>query len=420
MKKRVVVTGLGVISPNGIGKEAFWEANLNGTSGVDYIEGLDVSDMSVKIAAQVKNFDPMAFMQEGVAKRADRFSHFGIAAAKLAMEDSGMDTEQLDKERAGVIFASGLGGALFHEEQMIRAIKANTVKVAPICVPKITPNAVAAQIAIQHGFLGPNYVVSTACASGNHAIGEAFRKIQHKEADVMVTGGAEAPLTLFTLSAFSALRTLSRAPCPPREASRPFDLNRDGFVMGEGGAALVLEDLDHALARHAPIYAEITGHGLTSGAYHMGMPGADGQDAARTMALALKDAALRPGDIDYINAHGTSTRANDLAETRAIKKVLGERAFQVPVSSTKSMIGHTIGAAGAMEAVISCLVIQNHRIPPTINYQEPDPECDLDYVPRKAREKAVRAVLSNSFGFGSVNACLIFQKYEKHRAAASS
>ena len=349
MKNRVVVTGLGVLSPNGIGKDAFWKANLNGSSGVDTLHGFDVSDMPSKVAAQVRDFDPRAFMHESVAKRADRFAHFGIAAAHMAMEDSGMNMERVDKERIGVIMGSGLGGTLFHEEQMIRAMRANSHKVVPICVPKISPNAVAAHIAIQYGLLGPNYVVSTACASGNHAIGEAFRKIQHGEADVMVTGGTEAPLTEYTFAAFSALRILSKAACPPQEASRPFDLRRDGFVMGEGGAALILEELDHALKRKARIYAEIVGYGLTSGAYHMVMPVADGEDAARTMVLALKDAALDPEDIDYINAHGTSTRANDIAETRAIKTAFGDRASHIPVSSTKSMIGHTIGAAGAIE-----------------------------------------------------------------------
>ncbi len=412
MKNRVVVTGLGVVSPNGIGKDVFWEANLSGSSGVDTIEGMDVSDLPSKVAAQVRDFDPRDFMHESVVKRADRFAHFGIAAAHMAMEDSGMNMERVDKKRTGVIMGSGLGGTLFHEQEMIRVMRANSNKVAPICVPKISPNAVAAHIAIQYGLLGPNYVVSTACASGNHAIGEAFRKIQHGEADVMVAGGTEAPLTEYTFAAFSALRILSKAARPPQEASRPFDLRRDGFVMGEGGAALILEESDHALKRKARVYAEIVGYGLTSGAYHMVMPVADGEDAARTMVLALNDAGLDPEDIDYINAHGTSTRANDIAETRAIKKTFGDRACHIPVSSTKSMIGHTIGAAGAIEAVVSCLAIQHHTIPPTINYEEPDPQCDLDYVPNQAREKAIRRVLSNSFGFGSVNACLIFQQYE--------
>lgn len=412
MKKRVVVTGLGVVSPNGIGKDAFWQANINGVSGVDRIEDFDVSDLRTKIAAQVKGFDPVDYMPKGVAKRADRFAHFGVAAAKLAIEDSGMNMERVDKERIGVIIGSGLGGTLFHEEQVIRAIKEKSHKVAPISVPKITPNAVAAHVAIQYGLLGPNYVVSTACASGNHATGEAFRKIQYGEADVMITGGTEAPLTEYTFAAFYALRTLSKAERPPQEASRPFDLGRDGFVMGEGGAILVIEDLDHALNRDASIYAEIVGYGLTSGASHMVMPVADGEDAARTMTLALKDSALDLEEIDYINAHGTSTLANDIAETKAIKKVFGSRAHQVPVSSTKSMIGHTIGAAGAIEAVVSCLTIQNQMIPPTINYEEPDPECDLDYVPNKARKAKIRTVLSNGFGFGSVNACLIIRKYK--------
>jgi 3-oxoacyl-[acyl-carrier-protein] synthase II len=279
-------------------------------------------------------------------------------------------------------------------------------------VPKITPNAVAAHIAIQYGLLGPNYVVSTACASGNHAIGEAYRKIQHGETEVMITGGTEAPLTEYTFAAFYALRTLSKSSRPPQEASRPFDLERDGFVMGEGGAALILEDLNHALNRGAPIYAEIIGYALTSGAHHMVMPVPDGEDAARTMEAALQDAGLNIREIDYINAHGTSTRANDIAETRAIRRVFGNHASRVPVSSTKSMIGHTIGAAGAIEAVVSCMTLQEGIIPPTINYEHPDPECDLDYVPNQARKADVRTVLSNAFGFGSVNACLIFSRMD--------
>ena len=341
------------------------------------IEGVDVSDLQTRIAAQVTDFHPESFMPEQVVRRADRFSHFGIAAAKMAIEDSGLDMDRIDRERAGVIFGSGLGGILFHEEQMLRAIRASTHKIHPLCVPKITPNAVAAQIAIQYGLLGPNYAVSTACASGNHAIGEAFRKIQHGEAELMITGGTEAPLTEYTFAAFHALRTLSRATCPPEEASRPFDVRRDGFVMGEGGAALVLEALDHAQARKAPVYGEVVGYGLTSGAYHMVMPVADGVDAARTMGLALRDAGLGIEDVDYINAHGTGTKANDIAETRAIRKVFEDLADRIPVSSIKSMIGHTIGAAGAIEAVASCLAMEQGMIPPTINYEEPDPECDL-------------------------------------------
>jgi 3-oxoacyl-[acyl-carrier-protein] synthase II len=320
-----------------------------------------------------------------------------------------MDLGAVDRERAGVVVGSGLGGTLFHEEEMIRAMRAGSHKLAPISVPKITPNAVAAHIAIAFGLLGPNYVVSTACASGSHAVGEASRKIRHGEADVMITGGTEAPLTEYTFAAFYALRTLSRSERPPQEASRPFDLGRDGFVLGEGGAALVLEESEHARKRGAPVYGEIAGYGITSGAYHMVMPVTDGEDAARSMALALKDADMDPEAVDYINAHGTSTRANDIAETRAIKKVFGDRAHRVPVSSTKSMIGHTIGAAGAFEAVVSCLALQRRVIPPTINYEEPDPECDLDYVPNEAREGKVGAVLSNSFGFGSVNASLVFR-----------
>lgn len=410
MKKRVVVTGLGVIAPNGIGKDAFWKSNINGISGVDKITTFDVSKLKTKFAAQVKGFEPSDYMPKDVAMRVDRFVHLGLAAAKMAIEDSGLDLTRHNKERIGVIIGSGLGGQLYHEEQLIVCLEKGPHKGNPITVPRVTPNAVAAHIAIQYGLLGPNFVISTACASGNHAIGEAFRKVQNNEASVIISGGTEAPLTQCMFGAFHALRVLSKADRPPQEASRPFDNERDGFVMGEGAAILVLENLNHALNRGAHIYAEITGYGLTSGAYHMVMPVKNGEDAARTMRLCLEDAKLKPQDIDHINAHGTSTRANDIAETKAIKSFFGDYAYNIPITSTKSMIGHTIGAAGAIEAVASCMAIEHQIIPPTINYENYDPECDLDYVPNRLKETAVNAVLSNSFGFGSVNACIVFQK----------
>lgn len=411
-KRRVLVTGLGVVAANGIDTAHFWESNTLGRSGIDKITSFDPSHYPSRVAAEVRNFDPLLYMSDKVAKRVDRFVHFGLASAKMGMDDSGLDLESEDPERIGVIIGSGLGGVLFHESQIMGAYEKESHRFNPLCVPRITPNAVAAHIAIQYGLLGPNFVISTACASGNHGIGEAYRKIQHHEADVVVSGGAEAPLTEFTFGAYCALRgVLSKKNDSPEQASRPFDLERDGFVMGEGGAVLVLEELNHALERGAHIYSEIVGYGLASGAYHIAMPQPTGGDAARTMMLALKEANVHPAEIDYINAHGTSTIANDVAETKAIKTVFEGSARKVPISSTKSMIGHSIGAAAAIEAVISCLTIEHQLIPPTINLVHPDPECNLDYVPNKARNAEINYVLSNSFGFGSVNACLVFKKF---------
>ncbi len=409
-KRRVAITGLGVVAANGIGKDEFWKANIDGRSGVKQITCFDVSKFGTKYAAEVQNFNPHSYMPDKVVNRVDRFVHLGLASADMAIKDSGITLENEDKNRIGVIVGSGLGGIIFHEEQLMLGYETGAHRTNPTCVPRITPNAVSAHIAIQHGLLGPNFVISTACASGNHAIGEAFRKIQNNEADIVITGGTEAPLTPFTFGAFYTLRVLSKRKGLPQEASRPFDNERDGFVMGEGSAILVLEELEHALERSAHAYCEIIGYGLSSGAYHMVMPQPDGADAAQAMQLALEDAGLRPGDIHYINAHGTSTRVNDIAETKAIKSVFGDDAYNIPVSSTKSMIGHSIGAAGAIEAVASCLALENQIIPPTINYQYPDPECDLDYVPNKSKKAQFDTVLSNSFGFGSVNACVLLKK----------
>jgi 3-oxoacyl-[acyl-carrier-protein] synthase II len=412
-KRRVVVTGLGVLAANGIGKAQFWESNTLGKSGIDRITSFDPSHYPSRVAAEVSDFDPCLYMADKVAKRVDRFVHFGLASAKMALDDSGLNLDSENPERIGVIIGSGLGGVLFHEAQIMGAYEKESHRFNPLCVPRITPNAVAAHIAIQYGLLGPNFVISTACASGNHGIGEAYRKIQHGESDVVVSGGAEAPLTEFTFGAYCALRgVLSKWNDPPQEASRPFDRDRDGFVMGEGGAVLILEELGHALKREAHIYAEMVGYSLTSGAYHIAMPNPTGEDAARTMMMALSEAHVPPTEVDYINAHGTGTIANDAAETRAVKRVFGDFACRIPVSSTKSMIGHSIGAAGAIEAVACCLAIEHQMIPPTINLTHPDPECDLDYVPNEARGAKIELVLSNSFGFGSVNACLLFKKFD--------
>ena len=409
-KHRVVVTGVGVVAPHGIGKEEFWQANVQGRSGISKITCFDVTNLDSKIAGQVRDFDPARYMPADLVKKVDRFVHLGLSAAKMAMEDSTIDLNRQDKDRVGVIIGSGLGGVLFHEEQMVTAFEKGAHRVSPLGVPKVTPNAVSSHIAIHFGLLGPNMVISTACASGTHAIGEAFRKVQYGEVDVCVTGGAEAPLTQFTFGSYCALRVVSKRNDMPEAASRPFDKNRDGFVLSEGAGMLILEEFNHAVKRGAHVYAEIIGYAANSGAHHIVMPDPAGQDATRVMRLALKDAGLEGKGVDYINAHATSTSANDRAETRAIKEVFGPAAYRIPVSSTKSMIGHSIGAAGGIEGVVSALSIEHQFIPPTINLTEPDPECDLDYVPNQGRPARLNTVLSNSFGFGNCNACLIFAK----------
>ncbi len=411
-KRRVVITGLGVVAPNGIGKQEFWKANIEGKSGVDRISSFDVSKLDSQIAGQVKQFDPLNYFPKEVTKKVDRFVHLGLASAKMALEDSHLDLNKEDRSKIGVVVGSGLGGVLFHEDQMMAAYRKGVDRMHPLSVPRVTPNAVASHIAIAFGLTGSNLVISTACASGAHAIGEGFRKIQYGELDLSLSGGVEAPLTQFTFGAYNALKVLSRGNDFPQEASRPFDKERDGFVLAEGAAVLLLEELDHALKRNAHIYAEVAGYAANSGAYHMVMPHPDGEDAANAMASALKDAKFTTKDINYINAHGTSTQANDKAETKAIKRVFGDYAYKIPVSSTKSMIGHSIGAAGAIEALICALVIENNLIPPTINYKHKDLDCDLDFVPNQARSTKVNTVLSNSFGFGSCNASIIFAKRE--------
>ncbi len=410
---RVAVTGLGVIAPNGIGKEEFWSANTQGISVIEKISLFEDYNFNVKIAGQVKNFDPLKFMSKEVVERTDRFVHLGVASAKLAVEDSDLDLKKEDPARIGVIVGSGNGGQLYHEEHLMAACKKgfdHRNPIHPLSIPRVSPNAVASHIAIQFNLQGPNMVISTACSSGAHAIGEAFRKIQHGELDICVSGGVEAPLTPFTFGAYSALRVLSKHNAAPQEASRPFDRERDGFILSEGAGILILEELDHALRRNTHIYSEIRGYAANSGAYHMVVPVPDGTDAAKAIYNALQDASLSVNDIDYINAHGTSTQANDMAETSAIKSVFGERAYHIPISSTKSMIGHSIGAAGAIEAVVCALSIKNGLIPPTINYHHKDPDCDLDYTPNQSRRSKVGTALSNSFGFGGSNVCLVLSK----------
>jgi len=409
-KRRVVITSLGIVSSIGIGIEDFWNANINGVSGISRVDNFDTAHFGSKISGQIKQFKPELFIAEDIVKRTDRFVHLGLVSALLAFKDAPWLLEE-DKHRTGVIFGSGLGGILFHEEQLLRGYEKGAHRLNPLCVPKITPNAVSSHVAINLKLGGPNFVVANACASGTNAVGEAFRKIQNGDADVMVAGGAEAPLTEFTFGAYDAMRVLSRRNEEPEKASRPFDRQRDGFVIAEGGAVLILEELESALKRNSRIYAEVIGYAANSGAYHMVMPDPSGADIAQVMRSVLSDACILPADIDYINAHGTSTVQNDRVETKAIKEVFGERARFIPVSSTKSALGHSIGASGAIEACVCALVLDRQIIPPTINCTDPDPECDLDYVTAGCRPGAYTTVLSNSFGFGSNNACLILRRY---------
>jgi len=411
-KRRVVITGLGVVACNGIGKDDFWQANVQGRSGIGKITRFDAEAFETRIAGEIRDFDPSQYMPLDVVKKVDRFVHIGLACTEMALKDSQLDLGKENKHRIGVIIGSGSGGIMFHEEQITAHFEKPNHRCHPSAVPKVTSNAVSSHIAIQYGCLGPNIVISTACASGSHAIGEAFRKIQWGDMDICVTGGVEAPLTPLNFEAYYYLRVMSRRSDVPQGASRPFDLQRDGFVLSEGGGIVILEELNHALQRNAPIYAEVSGYSSNSGASHMVVPDLSGEDAAWVMADALKDANIDRRHVDYINAHATSTVQNDRAETKAIKNVFGDQAYKIPVSSTKSMIGHSLGAAGGIEAVVCALSIKNKFIPPTINYHDKDPECDLDYVPLEGRSAQLKTVLSNSFGFGNCNVCLVFSDFK--------
>jgi len=411
LTQRVVVTGLGIISPVGTGKEAFWEGLIEGRSGVRRITHFDASEFKTQIAAEVSDFNPENYIDKKEARRMDRFTQFAVVAAKLALADAAVDLEALDRDRVGVILGCGIGGIGTFEEQTRVLITRGPNRVSPFLVPMMISNMGAGYIAIFNQFYGPNSTVVTACASSNHAIGEAFRIIQRGEADMMLTGGAEAAITPVALAGFCAMKAMSTRNDAPERACRPFDAARDGFVIGEGAAILILERLEHALARGARIYAEVVGYGQSSDAYHITAPDPDGAGAAKAMARALADAGLRPDEVSYINAHGTSTLLNDKVETMAIKRVFGEHAYRIPISSTKSMTGHLLGAAGGIEAAACVLSITHGMIPPTINYEYPDPECDLDYVPNKARREEVKVALSNGLGFGGHNATLVFKRF---------
>jgi 3-oxoacyl-[acyl-carrier-protein] synthase II len=412
MKKRVVITGLGVVSPVGNNKDEFWKSLSEGRGGITKISRFDVSKYSAQIAGEVKNFDPGQFMDRKELRRMDRYTHYAMAASKMAVEDSGLKIEGQVAERTGVIIASGIGGTETWEAQHQKLMEAGPDKVSPFFVPMMISDIAAGQVSITFGAKGPNFATVSACASAAHGIGQAMSAILLGEADAMICGGAEAPITPLSLAGFCALRALSTRNDSPETASRPFDKDRDGFVMGEGSGVVILEELEHAKARGARIYAELAGYGASGDAHHMTAPAPGGEGAVRAMKAALASAGLNPADVDYINAHGTSTDLNDKYETAAIKTVFGEHARKLAISSTKSMTGHLLGAAGGIEMVATVLSISNNLMHPTINYTTPDPECDLDYVPNKAREAKIRAALSNSFGFGGHNACLAVKRFE--------
>lgn len=412
MEHRVVITGMGAITPIGNNVQEFFTGVREGSCGIDLITAFDTENFSVKLAAQVKDFDPKNYMDVKEAKRMDRFSQFAIAASKEAVEDAHLDLNTLDMERFGVIVGSGIGGLENIEKEAKTLMEKGPRRVNPLFIPMIITNMAAGNIAIKFGAQGVCTNIVTACATGTHSIGEAFRNIKHGYADVILAGGTESSITPLGVAGFSSLTALSTSKDPLR-ASIPFDKERNGFVMGEGAGILVVEEYEHAIKRRAKIYAEVVGYGATCDAYHITAPSPDGHGGARAMKLAMKEAGITPKEISYVNAHGTSTEINDRLETLAMKAVFGEDAYQVPISSTKSMIGHLLGAAGAVEAIACIKAIEEAYIPATIGYQVPDEECDLDYVPNQGREATVRYAMSNSLGFGGHNATIIFKKMEE-------
>ncbi|MDP1511041.1 beta-ketoacyl-ACP synthase II [Paenibacillus sp. CMAA1739] len=411
MKQRVVITGMGVITSLGQDLSTLWDNLMAGKSGISKIEAFDTSDYTTKIAASIKDFNPEDYIDRKDARKMDRFVQFAVAASKMALEDSKLVIgENVDAERVGVSVGSGIGGLGTWEDQHNALIEKGPKRVSPFFIPMMIANMGSGQVSISLGAKGPNTSPVTACATGSHAIGDSFRMIQRGDADAMICGGAEATIRPIGIAGFCSMRAMSTRNDEPEKASRPFDTERDGFVMGEGSGVLILESLDHALKRGAHIYGEVIGYGLSGDAHHMTEP--DPEGAARCIRMAIRDAGLNPEDIDYINAHGTSTPVGDKSETEAVKKTLGEHAYKVAISSTKSMTGHLLGAAGGVEAVICGLALQHQTIPPTINLDNQDPACDLDYVPNKPRKADLNVVMSNSFGFGGHNATVILKKYE--------
>ncbi|HPT71133.1 MAG TPA: beta-ketoacyl-ACP synthase II [Candidatus Cloacimonadota bacterium] len=411
-KKRVVITGLGSINSIGTNVEDTWKSLLAGMSGIGYISRFDTTDMPSKIAAEIKDYDPLNYFDPKNAKKMDLYTHFALIAAAEAVKDADLVDTNIDKDRIGVILGAGIGGILTFEEEANKMFVGGPRKISPFFIPKMISNIAAAHIAIEYGFKGINFNISSACSSANHALGTAFRSIQYGDADIIVSGGCEAAITPMAVGGFCALKALSTNNEDPSKASRPFDAMRDGFVMGEGAAILVLEELEHAKARGAKIYAELIGYGATDDAFHITAPAEMGEGSARAMIMALKDGGIKPEDVQYINAHGTSTQLNDKYETMSIKTVFGEYAYKVKVSSTKSMVGHMLGAAAGIEAQACILSIRDGKIHPTINLEHPDPECDLNYVPNHYIEHPVQIALSNSLGFGGHNVAIVFKKYE--------
>ena len=407
MTRKVVVTGIGPVTPVGVGRDEFWDALVSGQSGIAEVTLFDASEFPVKIGGEVKDFDPTAWMDRKAARRTDRVVQLAVAAARLAWEDAG--SPQVDPQRAAVVVSTGVGGLRTMEDQVRILAERGPGRVSAFTVPAMMPNAASGQIAMELGFSGPNACVTTACAAGAHGVGEAYRYIKHGMADLAVAGGTEAGITPLSLAAFAQMQALSRNPDPAR-ASRPFDADRDGFVMAEAACVLILEEEERARQRGATIYAEVAGYGTSADAFHITQPEPQGSGAVIAMQMALTDAGEDAEAVDYINAHGTSTQLNDAAETRAIKKALGDHAHGIAVSSTKSMTGHMVGAAGAAEAAAAALAVREGVIPPTTNYETPDPECDLDYVPNEARKQDVRLALSNAFGFGGQNAVVALRR----------
>ena len=412
MKRRVVITGLGMVTPLGTGVEKNWEAINAGKSGAGPITKFDVTPFPCRIAGEVKDFNPMDFLDKQQVRRFDIFIHYAVASSRMAMEDSGLKIDSKNSHRVGCLTGSGLGGLSMLEHYHKILLERGPKRISPFFIPGIIANMAPGQIAIEFGAKGPNLSIETACAASCHSVGESFRLIRDDMADAMITGGAEAVITPLALGGFCSMKALTTRNDAPEKASRPFDLDRDGFVMGEGSGILILEEMNQALQRGAPIYAEVAGYGLSGDAYHVSAPDPEGAGAILCMTMALKDAGLKPDDVDYINAHGTSTKLNDDSETKAVKAVFGDHAYKLAMSSTKSMTGHLLGGAGGVEAIYMALTIKKGILPPTINYETPDPDCDLDYVPNVSREAKVRAAMSNSFGFGGTNGSLIFKAFE--------
>ncbi|WP_415875075.1 beta-ketoacyl-ACP synthase II [Clostridium sp.] len=412
MKNRVVITGIGAITPTGNDVNTFWNNIKEGKCGIDNITAFDTTDYKVKLAAEVKNFDAADYMDKREARRMDRFCHFAMAAADEAVRDAGLDLESLDRERFGVIVGSGIGGISTIEEQHKKLIERGPNRISPFFIPMIISNMAAGNIAIKYGAKGICTTIVTACATGTHAVGEAFHNIRNGLSDVIIAGGAEASITPLSVAGFISLTALSTSKDKNR-ASIPFDKERDGFVMGEGSGILILESLEHAIKRNAKIYAEVIGYGATCDAYHITSPAPNGEGGARAMKLAIKDSGIGEEEISYINAHGTSTPYNDKFETAAIKTVFGDYAYKVPISSTKSMTGHLLGAAGAIEAIICVKALEEGFIPPTIGYKVKDEECDLDYVPNKGRKQELKYAMSNSLGFGGHNSTIVLKKWDE-------